>query len=37
VTPQGKVSTVGTIPGVDPYGEGGLLGVAAASSARYVT
>src|SRR5690349_1999725 len=27
VTPHGKVSTLGTIPGVDPYGEGGLLGV----------
>lgn len=28
VTPQGKTSTVGKVPGVDPGGEGGLLGVA---------
>src|SRR5262245_10556205 len=28
VTPAGKVSTVGTVPGVSPAGEGGLLGVA---------
>ena len=28
VTPRGGVSTVGTVPGVDPEGEGGLLGVA---------
>lgn len=28
VTPHGKVSTVGTVPGVQPDGEGGLLGVA---------
>jgi glucose/arabinose dehydrogenase len=34
VTPHGKVSTVGTIPGVDPYGEGGLLGVAVSPSFR---
>src|SRR5262249_62367604 len=32
VTPHGGVSTVGTVPGVDPYGEGGLLGVAGAPS-----
>src|SRR5262245_8549294 len=24
VTPDGGVSTVGTVPGVEPYGEGGL-------------
>src|SRR5215468_7853209 len=34
VTPHGKVSTVGVIPGVDPYGEGGLLGVAVSPSFR---
>lgn len=28
VTPQGKVSVVGRVPGVQPAGEGGLLGVA---------
>jgi glucose/arabinose dehydrogenase len=28
VTPGGKVSTVGKVPGVSPSGEGGLLGVA---------
>ncbi|MFD0904243.1 PQQ-dependent sugar dehydrogenase [Actinomadura sediminis] len=28
VTPSGETSTVATIPGVDPIGEGGLLGVA---------
>jgi glucose/arabinose dehydrogenase len=27
VTPAGKVSTVGKVPGVSPAGEGGLLGV----------
>ena len=32
VTPGGGVSTVGTVPGVDPYGEGGLLGVAVSPS-----
>jgi Glucose / Sorbosone dehydrogenase/Protein export membrane protein len=34
VTPGGKVSTVGIIPGVEPYGEGGLLGVAVSPSFR---
>jgi glucose/arabinose dehydrogenase len=34
VTPHGKVSAVGIIPGVDPYGEGGLLGVAVSPSFR---
>src|SRR5215467_16236122 len=24
VTPQGRVTVVGTVPGVEPYGEGGL-------------
>lgn len=28
VSQQGKVSTAGTVPGVDPTGEGGLLGLA---------
>src|SRR5262249_50251400 len=28
VTPQGRVTVAGTVPGVEPYGEGGLLGVA---------
>src|SRR5437764_5384218 len=32
VTPQGRVSTVGTVPGVEPSGEGGLLGVAVSQS-----
>jgi len=28
IAPGGQVSTVGTVPGVDPDGEGGLLGIA---------
>ncbi|GAA4499028.1 PQQ-dependent sugar dehydrogenase [Actinoallomurus oryzae] len=32
VTPKGKLSTVGTVPGVSPAGEGGLLGVAVSPS-----
>ena len=34
VTPHGQASTVGIVPGVDPYGEGGLLGVAVSPSFR---
>jgi len=32
VTPHGRVSTIGTVPGVEPSGEGGLLGVAVSPS-----
>ena len=32
VTPHGQVSTVGRVPGVEPSGEGGLLGVAVSPS-----
>ena len=34
VTPGGQVDVVGTVPGVAPYGEGGLLGVAVSPSFR---
>ncbi len=34
VTPGGQVAVVGTVPGVAPYGEGGLLGVAVSPSFR---
>jgi glucose/arabinose dehydrogenase len=34
VTPQGQVAVAGTIPGVAPGGEGGLLGVAVPPSFR---
>ncbi|MFI0356682.1 PQQ-dependent sugar dehydrogenase [Actinomadura sp. 9N407] len=32
VTPQGKVSEMGKVPGVEPGGEGGLMGVAVSPS-----
>jgi glucose/arabinose dehydrogenase len=32
VTPHGRVHTIGTVPGVAPDGEGGLLGVAVSPS-----
>ncbi|MFB4316920.1 PQQ-dependent sugar dehydrogenase [Actinomadura sp. 21ATH] len=32
VTPQGKVSEIGRVPGVEPGGEGGLMGVAVSPS-----
>jgi glucose/arabinose dehydrogenase len=34
VTPRGQVAVVGRVPGVAPYGEGGLLGVAVSPSFR---
>ncbi|HEY2128215.1 MAG TPA: PQQ-dependent sugar dehydrogenase [Streptosporangiaceae bacterium] len=34
VTPGGQVAAVGSVPGVAPYGEGGLLGVAVSPSFR---
>ncbi|GLW62513.1 oxidoreductase [Actinomadura rubrobrunea] len=32
VTPQGRVSVIGRVPGVEPGGEGGLMGVAVSPS-----
>jgi glucose/arabinose dehydrogenase len=32
ISPRGKVDVVGMVPGVEPYGEGGLLGLAVSPS-----